>query len=98
MTKYKVPRRFLGSGITVVEVVNETDKFVILPATRYQREHRESKVSAYCDYYDTWKEAHRVFRERAEKQVEIAKNELILAESVLIRAVAATEADARKET
>ncbi len=63
--------------IKEVEVVRETDNFIIL-SWQYgiKKERREAKHSEYHLYHDTWEAAHAYLLHRAEERVDQSKNEL----------------------
>jgi hypothetical protein len=70
--------RVSDSGISPVEVIGETEKFVTLMNNR-----REAKESTYYSYHNTWKEAHdKMLADAAgklravEKQLERARTKL----------------------
>ena len=64
MIKYKV--RKWKSTIESVEVVKETEKFVVLALNNAfgTGTRRESKVSDYYRYFDSWGEAHQYHIDR----------------------------------
>lgn len=63
MIKY---RTFSSSTIEAVEVVRETKVFVWLPNGR-----RESKISDWRAYFDTWPEAHKYLVDKQKRNVEL---------------------------
>lgn len=79
MVKYKTD----GYGknlIEEVEVVKETKKqLVIKQYDEWRKKHfetRTAKISSYCQYHDTWEDAHAFLLGKAEKRVESARSAL----------------------
>jgi hypothetical protein len=66
--------------IEKVEVLRETDACVYVPATGYRKsgsgERRESKLSDYAQYHDTWADAHAYLLQKAERVVKSARQQL----------------------
>lgn len=73
MTKYVV-RKYGGAKIESLDVLRETEKFVVLKITHGER--RESKTSDYCRYFDDWDSAHAYLLAKAEDRANRARIEL----------------------
>ena len=85
MIKYKASS--LRATIEAVEVVKETDKFVVLAfnsgfghGTR-----REAKVSDYCAYFDSWADAHQYHVDRVLREIASAEEKLSRLDSELAK-------------
>ncbi|HXE06652.1 MAG TPA: hypothetical protein VN612_02065 [Acidobacteriaceae bacterium] len=72
-----------GTRIDRVEVLNSTEKTVIVAATASGRERRAAIASTYDCYFRTWEEAHAYLLEKAESKVLSARRGLELANSHL---------------
>ena len=76
MIKYKTSA--CRSTIDAVEVVKETDKFVVLASNNAfgHGTRREAKVSDYCAYFDSWADAHKYHVDRVSKEIASAERKL----------------------
>jgi acyl-homoserine lactone acylase PvdQ len=81
-TKYRTARKFPKAEIEAVEVVRETEKFVVLRNSR--GEYREAKDSEYTIYHNTWEEAHCWLVDRARNKLSAAQSNLEYAERFVI--------------
>ncbi len=62
--------------IEEIEVLRETDNFVIVPTEGRRKERREAKKSEFHLYHETWEAAHTYLLQRAEERVDQARNVL----------------------
>lgn len=81
ITKYKIRVGFFQEAkIEKIEVLRETAKYIFVP-TRSGGERRESKMSSFDEYHDTWEAAHSSLTELAERNVANARRALEIANS-----------------
>lgn len=70
--------------IEEVEVIRETNNFVVLAVTGYQDKNiREAKHSSFHGYYNTWEDAQKNMLEEARQDVERTKDSLKFYQEVL---------------
>ena len=82
MKKFKTSK--YGTEIEPVEVVRETDAFVIFPPYRPGgKERRTAKCTDYERYHDTWEDARAFLLSRAEQDVQSARRRLEVANGTL---------------
>lgn len=62
--------------IEEIEVIRETESFMIVPTEGRRKERREAKHSEYHLYHETWEAAHTYLLQRAEERVGQARNVL----------------------
>ena len=74
MKRYRTTRWSIE--IEEIEVLRETDNFVILPQEGRRKERREAKKSDYHLYHETWTIAHAYLLQRAEGRVDQGRNDL----------------------
>jgi hypothetical protein len=68
MKKYQT---YFFDEIKEIEVKGETEKFIVLLSGR-----KESKRSEYCNWHDTWDDAHDFLINEIENKIEIFKNKI----------------------
>jgi hypothetical protein len=73
MKKYKAEFWCDNNNITVVDVVGETEKCIMLGG---KRPHREAKVAEHHSYHDTAQEAKDAILDVRRKQMELADEHL----------------------
>ena len=76
MIKYKASS--LRATIEAVEVVKETDKFVVLSSNNAfgNGARREAKVSDYYAYFDSWSDAHKYHIDRVSNGIASAEEKI----------------------
>lgn len=98
MIKYMVSRWKIT--IESVEVIKETEKFVVLARNNAfgTGTRREAKVSDYCRYFDSWGDAHQYHVDRltgsiaaTEAKLKQLKDELSLIEEMVPPSVGTEE-------
>ena len=62
--------------IEEIEVLRETNSFMILSQEGRRKERREAKKTDYHLYHETWKAAHTYLLQRAEGRVDQGRNDL----------------------
>ena len=82
-----------SSPIKPIEVLRETDKFIVIMVRDWkgERERRESKRGGYHSYFNTWKEARDFLIEDANQYVKAKERQLEFALSKLNEAIAVPE-------
>ena len=85
LTKYRLKIRYPEVKIEEVEIARETESCVFIPTSPTKRnlrgEHKESKMSDWVEYHDTWEAAYAVLTDRAARQVANARRGLEIANS-----------------
>ncbi len=61
--------------IEEIDVIRETDVFMILPQEGRRKERREAKESDYHLYHETWVAAHAYLLQRAKDRITSTKSE-----------------------
>ena len=73
ITKYRTEGKNPRALIVPVEVVRETDHCVFLPTVKTKRhplgERKESKLTEWDEYHDSWDLAHKSLTEKAEREI-----------------------------
>ena len=67
MKRYQTTR--WSTEIEEIEIIRETDDFVILPCEGRRKERREAKKSDYHLYHETWDAAHIYLLQRAKDRI-----------------------------
>ena len=71
--KYRTDSKYPRALIVPVEVVRETEHCVFLPTEKTKRrplgERKESKLTEFYEYHDSWDLAHKSLTEKAERKI-----------------------------
>ncbi len=80
ITKYQTEVQYPKALIVPVEVLRETEHCVFIPFAKTKRypsgERKESKVTDWHEYHDTWDLAHKSLTAKAEQSLIDAQNAL----------------------
>ena len=73
ITKYRTDGKYPRALIVPVDVVRETEHCVFLPTEKTKRhplgERKESKLTEFDEYHDSWDLAHKSLTEKAERKI-----------------------------
>ena len=72
MKRYQTTRWSIR--IEEIEVLRETDAFMILPQEGRRRERREAKETDYHLFHETWEEAHAYLLKRTKDEIARAQD------------------------